>query len=151
MKLVFGVVDAPYQGAPRGKRAKRTASNVTTGDVAEILEDKYQIMERFFDLHGAEIAQALERSVQGGIENLLTGEASLGIDVFGEAMSEIETMFRHMLDTRELDGKVPGVPTAAAERGVSHRRAHPYALRDPRPSFIDTGEFQAAFRAWMSE
>jgi hypothetical protein len=153
MKLHLGVVDTPYSGAPRGKRAKLKSGNQTTGDVAEILEDNYKVMERFVELHGDEIAKSLEESVAGGLDSILTGQAPLTIDVFGDAMGEIETMFRTMLDTKELERQgYPGIPThQAALRGVDHRKKHPYAKRPPRPSFVDTSLYSSSFKAWMEE
>lgn len=152
MKLHFGVVDLPYSGAPRGKRAKLKSGNQTTGDVAEILEDNYKVMEHFYELHGDEIAKSLEESVAGGLDSILTDQAPLTIDVFGDAMGEIEAMFRTMLDTKELERQgYLGIPTQAARDGVNHRFARPYVKRASRPSFIDSGLFQSSFKAWMEE
>jgi len=45
----------------------------------------------------------------------------------------------------------PGIPTGAAEAGVNHRLLHPYAKDNPeRPSFIDTGQYQADFKSWVT-
>ncbi|MFK2871852.1 hypothetical protein IR203_24655, partial [Salmonella enterica subsp. enterica serovar Weltevreden] len=41
----LGVIDIPYED-----------ENTTTGDVAEYLEEKYQIMQTFFDRYGNDIA-----------------------------------------------------------------------------------------------
>jgi len=157
VRLHFGVVDMPYaqSTAPAvGKKPPTTPSQtISTGDVAEILEARYRIMETFFDLKGQQIADALTDAMQGKLEDILLGSPiEIGDKLFSEGeLGEIEQLFRKMLDGRELDGKIAGVPTQAAEAGVSHRSLHPYAKRPARPSFIDTGQYQAAFRAWATE
>ncbi|EBL7701084.1 hypothetical protein DCT98_28205, partial [Salmonella enterica] len=62
MKLHLGVMDIPYEN-----------ENTTTGDVAEILEGKYRIMQTFFDRHGEEIAQMMSNDLAAGLENMLAG------------------------------------------------------------------------------
>lgn len=168
--LHLGVVDVGYSDAPiapaRAKsnkatlrrlnsknppQAPRTGSNSfkTTGDVAEILEAKYHVMQIFFNLHQDFIVGELEASLEGALQNLSLG-APRSISISAEAESAIENQFRQFLALREMDGLgYPGVPTKASLRGVSHRFAHPYARRASRPSFIDTGLYQASFRAWM--
>jgi hypothetical protein len=163
MILNLGVTDLPYadpepaRKVPKkpGKRPRKAAErrgSLTTGDVAEILEAEYHVMEHFVELHGEDIARHIEGSMQGAIENLLAG-APPGAenDIFGTAMSEIEDAFKNMLSLKELD-KIgyPGIPTAAAEKGVSHRFKRPYQRRNPRPSFIDTGLYQSSFKAWVT-
>ena len=137
--LHLGVVDVPY-----------TEGGKTTGDVATILEDKYGVMEFFYKHVGAyAIVRALERSSLGTIESLLLGVPAK-ITITAEAESEIEAMFRHFLSQREMDGKVTGVPTAAALKGINHELKHPYAKTNPvRPSFIDTEQYQASFKIWI--
>ncbi len=152
MRLHFGVNDIPYLSfvlkSPKAKKRTPTPSTKTTGDIAVILEDKYHVMETFLTMHGDQIARHLETSMQGSLESLLMG-APATQDVYGGAMSQIEADFKRFLSMKGLDGRVPGVPTQAALRGVSHRFKHPYARRAPRPSFIDTGQYQANFRAWV--
>jgi hypothetical protein len=41
--------------------------------------------------------------------------------------------------------------SAAADAGVNHRKKRPYAKRDARPAFVDTGLFVSSFRAWMKK
>jgi len=157
VKLHLGVVDVPYahSTAPASGKKPPTSpgSTLSTGDIAEILEARYGIMETFFEMHAQEIADDMRDALQGKLEDILLGAP---IDVGGELftageLGAIEEKFRKMLDNRELDGKVAGVPTAAAQAGVSHRFLHPYAKRPSRPSFINTGQYQAAFRAWATE
>jgi hypothetical protein len=164
MILHLGVDDLPYSNAPstprrQGKVRKRKrpmkarkgsgASSKTTGDVAEILERKYGIMAFFADAHMPEIAHELEESIAGQLENVLMGRPPGKLN-FNKAESEIAVVFRNFLDAREMDNRVAGVPTAAALAGVNHRLKHPYRKSNPeRSSFVDSGTYQAAFRAWM--
>jgi hypothetical protein len=43
---------------------------------------------------------------------------------------------------------MPGVPTRRALDGISKRLKNKKG--DPRASFVDTGTYQAAMRAWVS-
>ena len=140
--LNLGTLDLPYADE-EGK---------STGDVAEILEQRYHIMEFFWEIHGEECANDLAQGFAGALENQLLGGPAPD-DLYAEGYAKIEERFRDFLTNRELDG-VGGtqgyqIPTAAALRGVSHRFAHPYARRPSRPSFIDTSLFETSFRAWI--
>lgn len=188
--LHLGVIDIPYSvNIPEAARrvVHRTHKNgtvetftaapsggETTGDVAEILEAKYHVMEVFAEDLGLDlIAKALENSAAGAIESLLNGAGTQGFSDFShvedaslrarlessntpslsltlEAEDEIAAAFRHFLDQREMDGVVPGVATGAAKKGVNHRLKHPYVKSNKeRPSFVDTGTYQASFKAWV--
>lgn len=135
MKLHLGETDIPYQ-----------EDSATTGDVAEILERKYHIFQSFVALHGSEIAEAMGEAMQDSLENVLMGAPPVGNPLLA-AESRIETLFRDMLSNRELERLgIPGVPTKAALEGRSKRfkrRKGP-----PRPSFIDSGQMQAAMKVW---
>ena len=170
LTLHLGVTEAPYAtntktaprrvavrtvkgGKPRAISAAPSGGE-TTGDVAQILEDKYHIMEIFVEEIGADqIAKAIEHSAAVAIETLISGHGRNTPESFLslEAEGEIEDAFRLFLSQQEMDGTQPGVPTKAALAGVSHRFAHPYAKRAPRPSFIDTGLFQSHFKVWSDE
>jgi hypothetical protein len=150
LTLHLGVVDQLYATPPSsGKRRKKGAGRtVSIGDVAGWLEDKYGVMARFYDAHQEEIATALANDVEGSLETVLMGgPAELN---FGTATATIETMFKDAISNQEFDRMgIPGVPTKASLRGVSHRFKHPYARRASRPSFRDTGTFQASMRSWI--
>ena len=162
LTLVLGVLDAPYSGPPqpprkvakarKGKqkprgKAKGSSPLPSTGDVAQILEAKYEIMATFAEAYMPEIGEALAQSVAGAI-TALVGGASPDQNPFGQAESEIQQGFAVFLDQQEMDGRA-GVPTKAALRGVNHSLLHPYARRAPRPSFVDTGIYRSHFRAWI--
>lgn len=135
--LHLGVVDVPY------------STGQTTGDVASILEAKYGVMDHFARAHESDIAADLESSLEGELENLLLG-APRSSDPFASATSKIEHRFRKFLSKKEMDRLgVPGVPTAASLAGYSKRfKQKQKKSRGPRPSFIDTGLYQANFKAW---
>lgn len=135
MKLHLGVIDIPYE-----------SESVTTGDVAEFLEDKYGIMTHFFWLYGPIIAELMAESIAGQLENIIAG-APPSKDPFAEAMSKVHDLFVNFLDDEEMNG-MPGVPTLRALMGISKRFKDKKG--QPRPSFIDTGTYQAAMRAWVS-
>jgi hypothetical protein len=141
-KLHLGVVDLPY--ANGGK---------TTGEVAQILEDKYHVMELFVEEIGlTAITDALEKSAKDALADLIGGAPVSGLSLTLAAEEEIAAAFRVFLDQQELDGVVPGVPTQASLKGVNHRFKRPYVKTNPaRPSFIDTGLYQASARAWSTE
>lgn len=157
MKLVLGVHDMSYAaqfhtstGAVKKGKSKAQVGygkGMTTGDVAQILERRYGVMQTFFDMEKGNIIQSLQSSMVGSIINMVNGQPS-PITPSAQALSDIETMFKQSLSNRVYDGVIKGVPTQAAERGVSHRFKKPYQRRAARPSFIDTGLYQSSFTAW---
>jgi hypothetical protein len=137
-KLHLGVLVQPYY-----------RRSLTTGDVASILEAKYGIMAAFYRVHGPAVAQAIGDSLAGALEARAMGAA---VDPWGRGTQKIETMFKTFISSQEVERVgIPGVPTAAALRGVNHRLKHPYAKANARrPSFRDTGLYMGSFRAWVS-
>jgi hypothetical protein len=166
MKLILGVVDLPYQNdrAPRKiPQARKGMSNHpltksadldspgTTGEVADELEHNYGVMAAFARAHAQDIEKHILDSLQGQIVNLNLGAPALDTSAaFAEACESIAQDFRDFLDAGEIERMgIPGVPTKAAKAGVNHRLKNPYAEDNPRrPSFIDTGLYQATMRAW---
>lgn len=173
--LHIGVVDVPYsdtsyQRAPKGSKKFRKGSaqrptadassskpNMkTTGDIAEILEQEYHIMEVWFETLGAgAIASSLEKSLEDAINDIQNGAPAKGLSLTLAAEEEMYKSFQIFIDQREMDGigrSGRPVPTRAALRGVNHRFLHPYAKGNPsRPSFKDTGLYEASFKAWISD
>jgi len=146
MKLHLGVIDFPYVSQSGEKKSGKIVVE-TTGDVAEILEGKYHIMEHFFELHGDDIAAALEDGLAGALETLLLG-GSPATDLFASGAAKIEEIFRRFLESRELETLgYPGIPTQSALLGISHRFKKKRGPR--RPSFIDTGAYEGAFKIWL--
>lgn len=142
MKLHLGVLDVPYQDGDR-----------TTYEVAIIIEHKYHVMETFVDTIGRDtIADAFAHSAKSSVEDLFSGALAAGVSLTMEATEEIQSAFRVFIDQQEMDGVVPGVPTQAALKGVNHRFKRPYVKGNPeRPSFRDTGLYQASMRAWTDD
>ena len=141
LTLHLGVLVQPY-------RARGKTGAVTTGDVARWLEERYGIMQAFYRVHGDDVSQAIEQSLGGAMESLLMGQQ---VDPWGRGTQAIQAAFRKFISSREAERVgIPGTPTKAALRGVNHRLRHPYAKRNrPRPSFRDTGLYEASFRAWV--
>jgi hypothetical protein len=124
---------------------------MTAEDVARILDAKYHILDEFTKLHNAEINLAILSQFEKVAGDVMTGarrSANLG-NLLKPATKEIEAMFKKFLDTEEMNGRAPGVPTRAALMGVRHGRGSKTMRGVPRPSFIDTGVYRASFRAWV--
>jgi hypothetical protein len=128
--------------------------------VAALLEEKYHNMELFFESRVDEVIGALERSSQSALDQLDANVPVENINPFGTATADLETAFRHFLDSQEIESLgIPGVPTQAALNGVRTSYKNPTgkkgkkgkrAKRSPRPSFIDTGLYNANMKAWFT-
>lgn len=161
-RLHLGVIDIAYSD-PDASGAR------TTGDVAEILESKYHVMQLFADSHADELADLVADAIAGQLESARSGMIPRipEIDV-----QKLDAAFRDFLDSNEIQRLLP-VRIAAADEGVSHRfknaknrtigasdvvkRGGGQGLslvakkpRGPRPAFIDTGLYQASFRSWIT-
>jgi hypothetical protein len=156
MKLVLGVVDIlytepqPASNKPR-KKSRQTPSQ-TTGDVAEILEEKYGVMQAFFNAHTNDIAEQLEEAVAVALDNVMNGFPAPP-KLFDTASDEIGGMMKEFISSGEAERVgISGTPTEAALRGVNHRLKHPCAKANPRrPSFIDTDQYRASMKAWTED
>jgi hypothetical protein len=115
--------------------------------VASILEEKYHVLETYVEHHTSDIGEAINHSLEGALENLHMG-APMG-DPFSEAGQEIASGFRTFLMTAEIESLgVEGVPTHAALNRESLRFKSKHG-NGPRPSFVDTGTYEASMRAWI--
>ena len=149
MKLILGVVETNYTDSKE---------SVNTGDVATMLEDKYHVMETFYEMHNLDIIAALENGIAGAIENTLAGKKGKS-DILLGAYGNIENEFHKYLDNEEMRGAVDGVPTAAALAGISsrfkkkknnvYRKGKTIATGVRRPSFIDSGLYRHLFKVWV--
>lgn len=151
--LNLGVVDAAYT---------ENGESTTTGDVASFLEADYHVMRTFLELHEDEIGEFLADAMAGEIESLAQGKPVAALarrDVtthLGDRVIEgqsvngrIEEAFRDYLDSGEWN-QTSGQAIAAADAGVNHRKKRPYSQKNrARASFVDTGLYQASFRAWL--
>jgi len=160
--LHLGVIDIPYSAYPSQKVAKAkkgkankpvkasSGATKTTGDVAEILEEKYGILDSFAFARLPDIAKALEESISIELENMMTG-AHVSGNPFKSAESTIATMMKQFVSSQAIEHMgIEGVPTQAALNGVSHRLKHPYAKGNSRrPSFMDTHLMVNSYTAWF--
>lgn len=148
LTLHLGVLVQPYRAAGRSGRKPRPTTALTTGDVARFLEDKYGIMAAFYRVHQADVARAIEGSLEGALESVLMGKA---IDPWGGGLQKVDQAFRDFINSKEVENVgIPGTPTRAAIKGINHRLKHPYRKSNPRrPSFRDTGLYVGSFRSWI--
>lgn len=148
--ITFGVNDIPYShsdntGTVKKGKTKGAPRTSTTGEVAEILEEKYHIMETFWNLHDGEIIEDYSEAIVGAFEGLLQG-SPVSPNALASGNAEVEARFRKFLSEREMDALgIPGVPTKASLQGVSHRFKGKKNKSGPRPSFIDTGLLESSF------
>jgi len=153
--LALGVLDVAYSDA-NGGGAK------TTGDVAQILEGRYAVIETFYESRKDKIAEWMAEAISDEIDHIVNGRRPNREPLAG-AMEQIEAEFRAFLDANEMAHLVAGFTdyerdyfisktggfTGAASRGVNHRLKNPYSSENPaRVAFVDTGLYQQSFRAW---
>lgn len=151
--LNLGVVDVGYTDSE---------GSVTTGDVAGWLEDRYHIMRTFLELNEGFIEKCLVDAAAGAIESIAQGRPVSGLNadlstrldarqLFGSSVNErIEERFRDFLDAGEMNRYLPpDQQSQAAAQGINHRKKNPNTGQG-RQAFVDTGLYQAAFRAWMT-
>lgn len=157
MKLALGVLDVGYSDAS-------AKGATTTGEVAEILEDRFHVMETFATQYEDFIAEELTVSTANALDSLSHGAPS-NLKPTKEAEQAIEAKFRQFLDNDEMSKIVAGLSPelraalgaagnfgGAAAAGVNHRKKHPYSKKNKaRPAFIDSGLYQASFRAWVEK
>jgi len=164
MKLQLGFENTPYsarysQQSPLTATQKRRqpqqmskpqqdyGKSKTVGQVAEELEKKYHIVETFFNLEEDFIVDNFE----GAYANAMVQGIGGGSWDPAWDPSKLDNRFRRSLSSKRFDGLIRGVPTKAAQKGVSHLRMDPYGSRAPRPSFIDTSLYQRSFKAWTEK
>ncbi len=138
MKLHLGVNEMAYSD-PEEHQA------TTTGQVAEILEDKYQIMEVFFDNHREEIEDLVVDRFMGELESVIHGKPKAPLS--GMTFPKIDREFRSFLDRDEWQ-QLTGKRIMSAVLGISHRKKLK-KVQGSRPAFIDTGLYQKSFTAWL--
>jgi hypothetical protein len=152
MRLRLDFEDVPYLGqlAATRKRVLSRPQRVygqgkTTRQVAHELEARYKIVEKFVEVEKSLIDSIVKKALLKAHKD---GEQ---VSIPQNDLNRIEARFRQNLAKRKYDGLISGVPTVAAQRGVSHKYIHPFARRASRPSFIDTGLYQRSFRAWVEK
>lgn len=137
MKVCLGVVDMPYDYGDN--------PGATTGEVAQELENNYQLFTHFWEEHQGSIVPEVGEALAYAIINHIEHGAPLA---GGEMLGETMRTFNIFLEREEMAGlAVDGVPTQAALQGKNSRLKKGYGPR--RPSFIDGGLFKASFIAWI--
>ena len=165
LTINLGVIDVPYahhseeNKVPQAKKGKANkplketsaSATKTTGDVAEILEEKYGILDTFAFMRLPDIAKELENSIAGELETLMMGGRPAG-NPFQGAESAITAMMKNFISSGAAEHSgIEGTPTQAALNGVNHRLKHPYAKANARrPSFIDTSMYMDHMICWFS-
>lgn len=132
MLLNLGITDIPY--AEGGK---------STGDVAEILEEKFHVMEIFSEKKGGEIAFLLADSLAGSIETVAMGGTVT--DPFAGAMQKIEERFREFITLGEhgIHLKKMDAPKTGARFKRQYRKAK------ASTAFVDSGNYRRNFKSWV--
>jgi hypothetical protein len=131
--LSLGVIEVPYADGHQ-----------ETGDVAQILEDKFGVMQKFADQNIEPICEFIADGVAGALESVLAG-APEGFDVFGSAMSNIEDRFQEYIDNEEhgIPTKAKQTPKAGARKKRQFRRV------THKTTFVDSGLYRNSFKAWV--
>jgi hypothetical protein len=120
----------------------------TVGMVAEELEKKYGILEAFVTMEENFIVDNFEKAYVNAIDTRAPADTWTAVwDPI-----QLESKFRHAITGQKFDGIIKGVPTKAAQEGVSHLRADPYRKgATARPSFMNTGLYMRSLKAWLEK
>jgi hypothetical protein len=155
MRLHLGVADVPYTAPPPARRRRRraTAQQVSTGDVATWLENRYHVMEVFYLEHEQDVGDDLAHSAAGAMQTILAG-GPVTLNPFASAAANIEDRLKQFIATGEMERLgIPGVPTQASlDRASGKRRSARFKARRATGrsvSFIDSGLYQASIKAWV--
>ncbi|AYL42248.1 hypothetical protein [Citrobacter freundii] len=138
MKVCLGVIDMPYDYGD---------TSATTYEVAEDLQEHYQIFTHFWETHVDDIVPEVGEAVGLALINHIKYGAPMHD---GELLGETMKAFNVFLEGEEMAGlSVDGVPTQAAMEGKNSRLKVERGER--RPSFIDGGLFKSSFVAWIDD
>lgn len=138
VKVCLGVIDMPYDYGD---------TSATTYEVAEDLQEHYQLFTHFWDLHADRICAEVGEAVAFSLINHIQHGAPL---TSNELLAETMQEFNIFLECEEMAGmSVDGVPTLAALEGKNSRLKQESGER--RPSFIDGGLFKSSFVAWIGD
>jgi len=144
LKIKLGVIEVPE---PNGN---------TSFGVGKILEEKYTLFSSYVNMHQKDIEHELTQAIVGAFETFqTTGRAPK--QPFDAAGQELTLGLKKFIYNEELAGKVAGVPTQAALDGVTTRKVgrgkkakfKRTATGIRRPSFIDSGIFEASTKVWI--
>jgi len=136
VKLSLGVMDGPHWSPDN-------SAPTSIYEVAQELEGDYGIMEDFALTEGQLMADALAKSVVDSFELL----DEKGVNFFALGTYDIQQEFKAVLEEQRLDYQIGGVPTKRSLEGVIKG----VKTGQPRPSFIDSGDYMNAFTAKVTE
>jgi hypothetical protein len=135
VKIALGVVEIPY-----------TEGGKSTGDIAEILEGKFDVMGIFAEKHSENIADMVAQGFADSIDNIFAG-APENFDIYAGAMAKIENQFIEYIDSEEH-----AIPTKAKAIGAAGaRKKRQYRKTGNKITFVDSGMYRNSFRAWVKE
>ena len=138
MKLHLGIIDLPYSDRPESE---------TTVKVAELLEEKYGVMQKFYDIHGGDIAADIADGIAGALENIIAGKKNANL--FAGAMSKTEKRFRGYIDNQEHGIHLKKMEPGQAKAGARKKRQ--YKRVKETTAFVDSGLYRKMFRSWIEE
>jgi hypothetical protein len=143
--LCLGVMPIPYD------------SRKDTFDVATILEDRYGIMQKFYELNSQQINDDMAEALSKSLEDFANGFPVIPLDrVMAQTLGEKSEKFRDFLDTGEVERVgIPGTPTKRSLQRISLRFKNKKTKKGkrsvPRSSFLDTLLYRNSFRMWIDE
>ena len=153
--LSLGVLDVAYSTTPPGpfKTKQGPQQATTTGKVAQILEDNYDVMSSFYSLNEEKIAGLLAKAMADAFRDKVNGR-TVGTNPMFDAEQQIQGLFRRFILGNEINKPsmaLTSTPVSvAAAKGVNPRKKHPYAKANrARPAFVATGLYLQSFRAWF--
>ena len=155
IKLHLGVIEVPeIEG--------------TTYTVGKDLEKRYGLFSMFYNAHQQDIADLIATDAAIGLEMIEKGMPTSVKSVFAVSGETITDKMHNFLTSQEVErvaGKYgeQGIPTKAALEGINTRTLSgktPKRIRKNqkfqkvvtgvrRPSFIDTGIFEASLKGWI--
>jgi hypothetical protein len=131
------------------QRRRSFSKTMTAEDVANILENRYNIVETFSAIYEEKINRILLEGFSEVASSAIKDRGGSTIAKLKNLMKpntkRIENMFKEFLNNEEMNGMVEGVPTGAALEGKRRGRK---SRSGGRPSFVDTGIYRASFRCW---
>ena len=156
LKLGLGVIDVPE---PEGG---------STYSVGMDLEKRYGLFSMFYNFREKEISELIAKDAAIGLEMMLKGESVSIASVFAVSADTISDKMHDFITNQEVEKVAAmygerGIPTQAAldgtsyrfEKGVTAKRwikgkrggGKAVKKRNPRPSFIYSGVFEASLKA----
>lgn len=141
LKLQLGVLDIGYVDGDGA---------TTTGDVAGYLEDRYHVMRKFAEMNEDFIADTIADHFAGLIESVAQGKRVSATDMM-PVMPKIEERFRDALDSGEIHQSLPAEQQVSESTLKTSSRKKVINQDASRQAFIDSGQYQASFRAWITK